>query len=118
MNRIHVSGIISPLFQWTHEIQKQITSHAAWKGTIDQVEAEDLLKNSNPFTYLLRSDKKENSYFISYVGEDRTIRHQFFILDPDHEKWRYQNGCANSCHDLNKLIPLMMHCDPEVCHPF
>jgi hypothetical protein len=48
--------------------------------------AEELLKNKNPFTYLLQKGDNPYSYFISFVQEDHSIKHPFFVLEIDRKR--------------------------------
>jgi hypothetical protein len=96
--------------------QEQIEIHCAWHSGISEKESEKLLIGKSPFTYLLRSGEKECPYFISFVREDGSIKHQFFALEFDRKGWLYRNGATGgpqeiTSKDLDQLIPMMMHCD-------
>jgi hypothetical protein len=110
---------------WTRTNQEQIQGHPAWHGDIDAMQAEALLQGNDAFVYLLRKGEEENVYFITFVKEDREIKHQRFTLEYDRRGWYYKNGC-NTPQDpveiveeiLERLIPRMMHCDAEQCSKF
>ena len=68
---------------------------------ISENESEKLLIGKSPFTYLLRSGEKERPYFISFVREDGSIKHQFFALEFDRKGWLYRNGAT--CPSRNYL---------------
>lgn len=125
------------LLEWIQAHQEEIDCHTAWHPQIfDSIAAEALLKNKAPFTYLLRAADKILSYFISFVKPDGSIKHQFFVLEPTQQGWRYRNGACDqffagarftsSIKDssteiiaecLHEIIPMMMHCNPEDGHP-
>lgn len=105
--------------EWMERNQRQIETHPAWYKNISEVESENLLKDKAPFTYLLRSGKEQPySYFISFVKEDFSIKHQFFVLELVKKGWQYRNGATSSPQEnVNDLIPMMMHCDRNSCIP-
>lgn len=123
MTRINTEVPINTL-KWVQNSQDQIKAHPAWHCPISAIESEIILKNEKAFTYLLRSGEDKYSYFISFVEEKGSIKHQFFVLELDRKGWYYRNGTVDSCvteiisKDLTELIPLMMHCDFSVCCPF
>jgi SH2 domain-containing protein len=108
--------------EWTQRKQQLIKLHPAWYVTISEHEAEKLLQNQLPFTYLLRQSEQEPLYFISFLKEDGSIKHQFFVLEYSRLGWYYRNGGTGGpqeivADNLNELIPKMMHCDPLSCIP-
>lgn len=121
MSKINTIATGVNAIQWVQKNQEQIKTHAAWHQHISENESEILLKGKSPFTYLLRPGQEEHSYFISFVKEDSSIKHQFFVLEIDKKGWCYRNGTTlNSpaeiiSQDVNELIPLMMHCQPSEC---
>ena len=123
MTKINLGVTANPILEWAQKNQVHIKTHSAWQDPISESESEALLNNKSPFTYLLRSGEKDHSYFISFVREDRSIKHQFFVLELDLKGWYYRNGSTlNSpveiiSKNLNELIPQMMHCDPSSCTP-
>jgi hypothetical protein len=108
---------------WINQNQNEIQNHLAWCGSISEQNAEELLKNKSAFTYLLRKGDNPYSYFISFVKEDHSIKHQFFVLEVDRKGWFYRNGIATDSpaevgsKDLNQLIPMIMHCEPNFITP-
>lgn len=112
----------STAVEWVQKNHEQIITHPAWHSDISENDSEKLLRGNNPFTYLLRSGEKEHFYFISFVKEDGSIKHQFFALEFDRRGWFYRNGGTGSpqeivSKDLDRLIPMMMHCDLVSCTP-
>src|SRR5882724_4715796 len=117
-----VNTVANTLVEWVQRNQEEIESHPAWHSDISEIESEQLLRDENLFTYLLRSGEKENFYFISFIKEDGSIKHQFFTLELDRKGWFYRNGMTGGpqeiiSKDLHKLIPMMMHCDLLSCTP-
>lgn len=117
MARIESSQDIT---QWTRLHVSQVEEHQGWRPNIlKDEEAANLLKDSAPFTYLLRHGEKKNEYILSFVQEDRAIKHKSFVLEFDRKGWFYRNGQAENyptevfSDDIEKLIPLMMYCDPS-----
>lgn len=110
--------------EWIQRNQEQVKTHSAWHPNISENDSEILLKDKSPFTYILRFEEKANTYFISFVKEDRSIKHQFFTLEFDRKGWYYLNGATDNSpteivsEDMNELIPLMMHCDVNSCIPY
>lgn len=121
MTRIHASGVACSGTDWIQRNQDEVKKHPAWRQDISGEESEKLLENQPPFTYVLRAGEKEHAYFISFVQENLSVKHQFFVLEIDRRGWRYLNGSTTKCspeiisQNLNELIPLMMHCDPNSC---
>lgn len=112
----------SAILEWVQVNHDQIKSHVAWHSDISANESEKLLKDKSPFTYLLRAGDKEQLYYISFVKEDKSIKHQFFVLEFNLQGWVYRNGGTGTpeeivSKDLHELIPMMMHCDLLACKP-
>jgi hypothetical protein len=119
---IGINTITNAAMEWVQKNQEQIQIHPAWHSGISEKESEKLLIGKSLFTYLLRSGEKEHSYFISFVKEDASIKHQFFALEFDQKGWLYRNGGVLSpqeiiSKDLHELISMMMHCDSFACTP-
>lgn len=101
------------------EYQEQIEAHIAWHSNLSEKEAESLLEGKDPFTYLLRMGEEGDLYFISFVQEDSSIKHQFFVLELERNgTWCYKNGSTVRSPNIGDLIPKMMHCEPSDCIPF
>lgn len=114
--------LISTMVEWVQKNQEEIKTHVAWHPDVSESASENLLKNKGAFTYVLRKGNKEQSYFISFVKQDGTIKHQFFTLEYDQQGWIYRNGTTTGptqivSKELHKLIPMMMHCDLLACNP-
>ncbi|MBI3211724.1 MAG: hypothetical protein HYZ47_03455 [Simkania negevensis] len=122
MTRINSALTERAILEWAQRNQEQIQTHPAWHSNISEAESEKLLRDKNAFTYLLRSGEKEHFYFISFVKEGGSIKHQFFALEFDRKGWYYRNGGQGSLQeaisqDISKLISMMMHCDLRSCTP-
>lgn len=111
------------VYHWIQKNEEQVKTHVAWHGDISELVSEELLKNQPYFTYLLRQGEVEHSYFISFVKEDGSIKHQKFILEFDLKGWYYKNGITIGPEEVTKeniddLIPIMMHRNICECVPF
>lgn len=112
------------LLEWIQAHQEEMISQDGWHPHLsDSHGAETLLRNKAPFTYVLRAADKILTYFISFVKADGSIKHQFFVLEPTQQGWRYRNGCTENspteivANSLKELIPMMMHCEQEEGRP-
>lgn len=122
MNKVGTMIEKREVIEWVQKSDEQIKTHPAWHADVSEAESETFLKNNGPFTYLLRAGDKEHFYFISFVKEDRSIKHQFFTLEFNRQGWLYRNGGTGTpeeivSKELDLLIPMMMHCDLEACTP-
>ena len=121
MSRVSVYPSQIDVCSWIKTNQEQVQSHPAWHGNIDVERAETLLQGNSPFAYLLRKGAEENAYFITFIKEDQSIKHQRFTLEYDHKGWFYKNGATGSgvtkiiAPVIEELIPQMMHCDIMEC---
>lgn len=111
------------MYAWIKTNQEQIEKHPAWRGNVDAMLAETLLKKEASFTYLLRKGEKEQAYYISFVKEDGGIKHQRFTLEYGLKGWYYKNGVLKGPEEvidefLDRLIPQMMYCDSDTCRIF
>ena len=107
---------------WIKESHDQIEAHSAWNGNLPEKNAEKILQGKGPFTYILRGGEQKYTYFISYVKDDLSVKHQKFVLELDRKGWHYRNGVTKGLaeileKDLEELIPQMMHCDHRACIP-
>ena len=105
-------------FGATVDFCKEIERSPAWHGTVSEKEAETLLHNQKPFTYMLRTGNEGNQFFISYVKADSSIGHVDFIFDVSAKKWFYKNSAWHYEDNINALLQYMMHCDPAACTIF
>jgi hypothetical protein len=102
---------------------EHVKSHIAWKGGLQEHQAEMLLQGQPPFSYVLRDGKEAYTYFITFVKDDGTFKHQRFVLEADRKGWHYRNGQASShpvevlADTVEEIIPMMMHCEPGECRP-
>lgn len=109
---------ISPQLQaWVKEKQVEIHQHPAWHGALTQQEAESLLKNQAPYTYLLRSTADPKQFYLSFIQPDLTSDHRFFVMQNETLGWFYQNANPHEAGLLQDLIPEIMHCSKEECSP-
>jgi hypothetical protein len=120
MTRIPSCTSQADICGWTRTNQEQIHAHFAWHGDVDAKQAESVLEGKDSFTYLLRTGEEENAYFITFVKEDLSIKHQRFTLEYDRKGWYYKNGGPPGISEivsetLERLIPQMMHCESGVC---
>lgn len=132
MSRIYTSSIhcTEVDYSWIKKNNDRITSHPAWVGEVSEEEANQLLKGKSALTYILRSAEKEYAYFISFVQQDQSIKHQYFTLELDRKGWYYKNGIVYKngiatgipteiiSENIDDLIPQMMHCHPTECKIF
>lgn len=105
---------------WLKQNHAHIERHPAWRGEIQEGEAESLLKSRKPFSYLLRYEPENCLYFITFVQPDLSIKHQYFTLEFSRKGWYYRNGEVQGpkevvAQSISELIPFMMHCNPEDC---
>jgi hypothetical protein len=128
MSRINITGPNQAEIDhaWIKSNQDQLIKHPAWMNDMPESKANWHLERKSPFTYLLRSGEKERAYFISFVKEDGSIKHQRFTLevDPNKGTWLFRNGIVATpkgwtneltAESLDELIPMMMHCKKEQC---
>ncbi len=114
-----IGNVNADSFSLVQAKEKQMTTHDAWYGDISASEAEQLLKDKPCLTYLLRQGENKYSFFISFIQQDGSIKHQVFFLELDHIGWLYRNFCGEHCskENFDILIPLMMHCESHECIP-
>lgn len=103
--------------------QNKIEHHTAWKGILSQEDAENLLKNQKPFTFLIRQEpaQVDNSclkYFVSFVNQKSEIEHLFCTFNPGKQIFFYQNLIGYNATSIEELIPCMLHCEKAYCQPF
>ena len=108
--------------EWIKKNQEQVTTHVAWHPTVSESESEKMLKGKSPFTYLIRGGDKEHLYYISFVQEDGSLKHQWFVLEFDRNGWVYRNAGTKGPNglvskELHTLIPQILHCDLLACKP-
>ncbi len=102
---------------WIQNKQKEIENHVAWHGKITGMLCEALLRDQSPFTYLLRAGEEELHYYLSFVQAPVTFKHQPFIIEFSVKGWFYRNGYTGIAPTVEEIIPMIMHCSPEECHP-
>jgi hypothetical protein len=100
-------------------ILQEIQSHSAWYGNISGLSAEKMLRGrKTPYLYILRKGenetKKETDYYVSFILEDLTIRHQPFVITLASEGWYYEQGGPGGPFvdtSIEDVLYLMMHCN-------
>ncbi len=113
-----IGNISSNAFALVQEKEEQMHTHPTWQGGISESTAEQLLKEQPRLTYLLRQGEKKHSYFISFIQQDGSIKHQIFTLELDNIGWFYRNTVDHGpSTDFKVLIPLVMHCETDECIP-
>lgn len=101
---------------WLLDKKEEILKHPAWHGSTSTQEAESLLLERLPFTYLLRHGERNYHYYLSFIREQ--IIHQLCVLEFSLQGWVYRNGITSPPQlRLVDLIPLAMHCRPDQCIP-
>ena len=102
------------------EREMEIFSHSAWHGDISGVECEDLLRGLTPGSYLLREGERKFQYYLSFViGDSFSFKHQPFLIINSNSQmvWGYRNGAHRWVSSLESLIPMILHCSLDRCHP-
>ena len=118
MFRMNKSAIQDQDLLATTGKEMELTGHPAWHGSLTGVSSEALLKGLAPYTYLLRTGEEKGHFYISFVKEDLSIKHQPFVLRFSLNGWHYQNTVgAYRPTNVADLIPLMMHCEIAVMKP-
>jgi hypothetical protein len=80
------------------------------------VEAEQVLVNKPPFTYVTRPRETERGFMISFVNRNGCVEHQpFTLIDNKHGIWR--NCGPSNVGKLQKVICDMMQCEVLDCKP-
>jgi hypothetical protein len=112
------AGVCTFMQKSVHNLQQQLEAHPAWRNDASQSDAEVLLKNRLPFTYLFRSSKENNHYVISFVTANGLVDHKVFVLDENRLHWAYQNLSFHTANQIDLLTPKILHCSPDLCHSF
>lgn len=97
------------------DINVELGKHA-WHPEMTVVEAEAVLQDKPPYTYITRPREGERGFAISFVNLNGTIEHHYFtLIDPKYGIWR--NG--GPCHigRIEKVICDMMDCTVFDCRP-
>lgn len=106
----------SSIYTWRKEKQVEISQHPAWHGLLTEQEAEVLLKNQTPYTYILRGTEDPMKFYLSFIQPDLTPDHRLFVMQ-DASGWFYQNFDPHRAAFLKDLIPQIMHCPAQNCLP-
>jgi hypothetical protein len=93
----------------------QVQDHPALYRNVSGGEAEKILENQPPFTFIFRAVGEKNSYAMSFVQTDCSVAHRAFVLDPERLKWLYKNDYIHVEARIQALIPQMMHCTDPSC---
>jgi hypothetical protein len=106
-------------------IHEEIRSHIAWHGDMSGLTAEKRLRErKTPHLYLIRAGEIDRGdhkdYYVSFILEDLTIKHQPFTITETAEGWYYENmgggGPYNQASILD-VLHLIMHCQKEEIIP-
>jgi len=103
-------------------IEQEIRNHQAWLGKVSGLKAEKLLRGrKTPYLYVLRVGECEQDYYVTYVADDFSIRHQPFVLWTTADGWFFEQGGGGGPFTeatIDDVIHLMMHCGKDACVPF
>ncbi|MGH2611650.1 MAG: hypothetical protein ACRDFB_01210, partial [Rhabdochlamydiaceae bacterium] len=86
---------IKPKHLISYQIDSMLTtikSHPAWKEGINLIRCEALLQDCLPFTYILCEGDSAYQFFLSYMNENRKVKHVPFKIELTIRKWLYRNG--------------------------
>ncbi|MBS0655489.1 MAG: hypothetical protein JSR46_06925 [Verrucomicrobia bacterium] len=90
---------------------RAVTGHPAWQGSISEQEANALLENQPPMTYLLRQDTSgEFDFWLSHKKDDGNMHHRHFTLRLFPDGWFYANWRATPREGLNDFIQGALVC--------
>ena len=111
-----MSAILSISIQ--DQIHEEIQSNLAWHGKMSGLNAEKKLRGHNtPFLYLLRAGELDSGdqkdYYVSYIQEDMTVKHQPFTVTETPEGWYYENTGGGGPYinaSILDVLHLIMHC--------
>lgn len=99
-------------------LEKQIKSHLAWRGDVSLTEATDLLNFEMPFTFVLSCGFDKNHYILSFVSDERIVKHKNIrILVHQGETCFMNGGSGRPCTFIDDLIPACLNCSTLVCRP-
>lgn len=108
---------MSALLNETINIIQDIEMHSAWLGHIGGLAAEKMLRNRNiPYLYVLRAGEHKMQYYVTFIHEDLTIRHQPFVITMMPEGWHVEQGGAYGPFKhatIDDVIARIMHCEGE-----
>ncbi len=90
-----------------------IESHPAWHNRVDFNEINTLLEKTPPFTFILSSLDRKDTYLLSYVRADHVVSHVQFTRDGNKDAWCYTNGQDNEHTLLDEMIKNAMHCEED-----
>ncbi len=117
MKDIHIINPVYPTYSWLIQAQVEIQQRPEWHGILSEVDAEKLLKQQPPNTYLLRGTHQQDKFYLSFVQSDLKIEHRYFMMDDRKKEWFYKNGDPHHITSIQLLIPGIMHCQPYECIP-
>jgi hypothetical protein len=102
---------------WFQQKELEIRNQEGWHASISEEASENILNGQSAMTYILRMAEKPYHYFLSYVSTDGNIIHKMFRLEQSYNGWFYRNGDPYISPILKELIPMIMHCKENECHP-
>lgn len=106
-------------------IHEEIQSQLAWHGNVSGLSAEKTLRGrKTPYLYVLRAGELDHGdqkdYYVSYLLEDLTVKHQPFTVKVAPEGWYYENtggGGPFPQASIQDVLHLIMHCKKEEIVP-
>ncbi|MEI8124200.1 MAG: hypothetical protein WCG42_00410 [Parachlamydiaceae bacterium] len=102
-------------------IEYNIQSHVGWIGHVSGLYADKLMRKiKTPYQYVLRQGETEFDYYVSFVQQDGTVKHQPFEITLAPEGWYYENSGAGGPFvdaTIDDVLHLIMHCDQGECTP-
>ncbi len=112
-------SIMTKTIDVEYPIQEEIESHPSWQGNITGLNAEDLLNNKPPFTFLIRKGEHPMNYYVSFVQRDGAFKHQPLLIMLTPHGWSYRNALKSipSALPFVNFIHLIMHCNKDECKP-
>ena len=94
-----------------------VQSHQAWRGSVTILEAQSMLANESPFTYVLSKGNDKYHYFLHFVGADHKVHIKNIRIRFINEVPVFRNGGGCFTDEINDLIPSCLKCSKTVCQP-
>lgn len=91
-----------------------ITDHPAWLDHVSGLKADKMLRGKKTFQYVLRAGEFDQEYYVSFVGEDGSIRHVPFVISVKPEGWYYENAAGSGPYKeepIDHVLHRIMHCE-------
>ncbi len=117
-----MSAVLNTL---NRSIFQEILFHPSWLGNIAGLAAEKMLRGQKaPFLYIMRQGESSNlkdemNFYLTFVTEDLSVKHQPFTITLTPESWYYENGGTGPIDtSINEVLHLIMHCQKDQCASF